>query len=425
LPGHSSDHPDELNRRLKEAGRAGAGVQFAEEAAMPRAMRTGANILIASDSSSDAALVQSILEREFDTVHVSTDPDRSVSDFELHPPGVLILAFDSLEKSERYYLGLFRHSQMIHRQPHRTVILCAKDQIQAAFELCRREVFDDYNLFWPMTNDALQLPMSVHRALRALAALDRAEPTAAEFAGRARHLAQATASVTQRIAEGGARINEVGDSVARIERGVDAALDGFSRRITQGELPDVLAVRSVEGLEREIDRIKRAEIHPGFRAVADSIEPLTKWARELQRDHQPQLDAVRSLKAMADHVVPTVLVVDDDDFQHQLVANILKAENYRLMFAAGGVEALRIVRKAQPDLILMDFAMPTMDGMEVMRRLKAVPAFALVPVIMVTGNSGGHVVKDSLKSGAIDFVVKPFDRETLIAKVARVLRATV
>ena len=116
-----------------------------------------------------------------------------------------------------------------------------------------------------------------------------------------------------------------------------------------------------------------------------------------------------------------MLVVDDDELQQKLVAKILAAENYQLIFAAKGVEALAVMRKTRPDVILMDFKMPEMDGIETTRRLKAVPQFAKLPVIMITGQSEGSVVVDSLKAGACGFLVKPFARDTLIAKLRQVL----
>ncbi|TAJ79103.1 MAG: response regulator, partial [Gallionellaceae bacterium] len=61
------------------------------------------------------------------------------------------------------------------------------------------------------------------------------------------------------------------------------------------------------------------------------------------------------------------------------------------------------------------------DGIETTRHIKSVPQFAKIPVIMITGKSEGQVVIDSLKAGAMDFVVKPFDRAALIAKIDRAL----
>jgi CheY-like chemotaxis protein len=95
-----------------------------------------------------------------------------------------------------------------------------------------------------------------------------------------------------------------------------------------------------------------------------------------------------------------------------------------MVFAAGGVEALSILRKTRPDLILMDIMMPDMDGREVLRQMKTVPRLANIPVIMITGKGEKSIVTESLKAGATDFMVKPFVRDTLLGKIVKVLRGT-
>ena len=76
-----------------------------------------ATILIASDNASDAALVKKLLDPEFEHTFISTDPNRAKEDFERRHPDVLVLAFNALEKSERYYLGLYRLCPSIHQHP--------------------------------------------------------------------------------------------------------------------------------------------------------------------------------------------------------------------------------------------------------------------------------------------------------------------
>ena len=120
-----------------------------------------ARILIATDNATDGNLVRRLLSIEFDNVTVSAYADRHLADFERCKPEVLVLAFDSLEKAERYYLGLYRLSTVVHALPHRTLILCDQDDLKQGFELCKKQHFDDYILFWPLTHDAPRLPMAV------------------------------------------------------------------------------------------------------------------------------------------------------------------------------------------------------------------------------------------------------------------------
>ncbi|MEO7010215.1 MAG: hypothetical protein ABI156_13785, partial [Caldimonas sp.] len=91
-----------------------------------------ARILVASDNVEDARQIARHLADVFEDVRTSTDADKAVADFAACKPDVLLLAFDGLEKSERYYLGLYRLSTGAIQGTHRTVVLCGKDEVQAA-----------------------------------------------------------------------------------------------------------------------------------------------------------------------------------------------------------------------------------------------------------------------------------------------------
>jgi len=82
---------------------------------------------------------------------------------------------------------------------------------------------------------------------------------------------------------------------------------------------------------------------------------------------------------------------------------------------------LFVTQTSTRTIILMDFNLPDIDGIETTRRLKAVASSADIPVIMITGQSGKELVVDSLKAGASDFLVKPFDKSTLQTKMQKLL----
>lgn len=382
---------------------------------------TAALILIATDNVTDAELIRKHLETEFENVVTSTDPAKAVADFELHRPDVLMLAFSSLGKSERYYLELYRRSRKIHMKPHRTVILCNKDEVKHVYELCKKELFDDYILFWPMTYDTTRLPMAVHHALRELAAARPDGPSAAEFAAQARRLAELESLLERQMARGGQQIEATSRAMAQAELKIGAALDGFSRRLVQDDSGGGYTIKEGGDLKSEISRLKSEEVQQQFRAAAESVKPLKQWAQDFKQECAPQLESARVLNAMAGRVQPVVLVVDDDEFQHKIVSKILEDENYHLVFASGGIEAMKVLRKTRPDLILMDVMMPDMDGLEAVRYIKSAPQLADIPIVMITGKSDKNIVMESLKAGAAGFVVKPFDRDTLFDKVAKAL----
>ncbi len=143
---------------------------------------------------------------------------------------------------------------------------------------------------------------------------------------------------------------------------------------------------------------------------------MRQWAETMKSELEPQLEATRRLSDLARNVPPTVLIVDDDEFQHKLIKQILANEELTLIFSTSGADALGALRRCRPDLILMDINLPGDNGIEVTRRIKSVAQFAHIPVIMVTGQGAKDIVVESMEVGAADFVVKPFSRETLIKK---------
>lgn len=387
-------------------------------------MNSKARILVATEVVVDANLVRKLLSDEFDNVSISTDPERSVEDFERTRPAVLILAFNTLEKAERYYLGLYRLSNVVQAHPHRTLILCNKDDLRRVYALCKKEYFDDYILFWPMTHDTPRLPMAVIQALRQMPGEGSGgSPTPREMAGQARRIAELESLLAAALARGEQRVDAVSRSLRQAGHDIGAALDGFSRKLSGGELDGIVEVRDQRGFQHAIDRLKADEVDRRFNAVAANVEPMHIWIDSIEEELAPQLEAVRELRALAEQIRPTVLIVDDDDFQRKLLAQLLEDLKLEFVFAASGTEALASLRRHRPDLVLMDVNLPGMDGVETTRRIKSVEQLAAVPVVMITGHSEKSVVVESLKAGASDFVVKPFDKDILRAKVGGFLKA--
>ncbi|MFO1197849.1 MAG: response regulator [Burkholderiaceae bacterium] len=267
-------------------------------------------VLLSTDSASDAELLGSLVKAEFKSARVLAQPEEFERiDGEKHL--VLVFGHRSLEDAEHAYLRLYRTSALIGALRHRTILLCAREDVRHAYDLCRRGTFDDYVMFWPLSPDA-RLPMSMHLAFKALSQ-------------------GGTADAQRRTAD---------EAVAREPAGDEA-------------------------------------------------------------------------------VRPIVMVVDDDDFQRRMLGRMLSAADLEVVQAGSGMEALAILRRLRPDLILMDVRIPDIDGIELTRRLKSGSEHRDVPIVMITGQSERKVIVDSREAGADDFVVKPVERDVLLKKVLR------
>ena len=118
----------------------------------------------------------------------------------------------------------------------------------------------------------------------------------------------------------------------------------------------------------------------------------------------------------------TVLIVDDSGVNRRLIQALLEPQGYGIHTAASGEEALASVAAAPPDLILLDVMMPGLDGRQVAAALKADPATANIPIIMVTAQTDHQARLAALEAGAEDFLSKPVDRAELWLRVRNLLR---
>jgi len=117
-----------------------------------------------------------------------------------------------------------------------------------------------------------------------------------------------------------------------------------------------------------------------------------------------------------------VLVVEDEPDIRRLVVLHLERDGFRCRTAASGSEALRAVKAAIPDLIILDLMLPGVDGLEVCRQLRRDTSTASIPIIMLTAKTDEVDRVVGLEMGADDYVVKPFSPKELVARVRAVLR---
>jgi len=127
---------------------------------------------------------------------------------------------------------------------------------------------------------------------------------------------------------------------------------------------------------------------------------------------------MNTTEKLPDFAGSSVLIVDDNPRNLQLISSLLKNQGYKLFITNSGENALRFLETKLPDLILLDIMMPEMSGFEVCRKLKQEELYRDIPVIFITAKNDIEDVVEGFELGAVDYITKPFNSKEVLARVA-------
>ena len=120
-------------------------------------------------------------------------------------------------------------------------------------------------------------------------------------------------------------------------------------------------------------------------------------------------------------MTPRILSIDDSKTIRLLLARLFRPFACELLEAANGEEGLVVASRENPDLIILDYNMPVMDGITMLRKMREEPGLRRTPVIMLTADSGLQSLATVARLGVRDYVTKPFREEELLGKVGRII----
>ncbi|GAB4575478.1 MAG: response regulator transcription factor [Anaerolineae bacterium] len=119
---------------------------------------------------------------------------------------------------------------------------------------------------------------------------------------------------------------------------------------------------------------------------------------------------------------PYILTVDDEPQMRMMLKDALSSEGYEVQTAASAREALSVLEKRRPDVLVLDIGMPEMDGLTLCRKLRADPRFVTLPILFLTAYTQPEDIVNGLDAGADDYTVKPINLPVFMARVRALLR---
>ncbi len=118
-----------------------------------------------------------------------------------------------------------------------------------------------------------------------------------------------------------------------------------------------------------------------------------------------------------------ILIAEDQDDLREMIAHTLRLSGYEVVAAQDGEHAVQQATKTNPDLIILDYELPRLNGRQVCKRLKALDTFTNTPIVIISSYGNPRYMEASLEAGAEEFIRKPFELDHLIQRVDTLLTA--
>lgn len=352
------------------------------------------SILIVSNSADELRSVHELMTNDLGGYWSANDEAAGLRLFQENHPPVLVLAFETIEHAERFYLTLYRQCPNMQDIPHQTVLLCKITEAEAAYKACVDGTFSDYVVNRPL-HDPFRLRLSLRHAI------DR------------RDVHQHSAGVTRQLADAGGDLRQI-----------DHYID---RQMAAGGPQQQESLRALQGLTTRLaEQIRQVEARLGSPAFGNVVKVVEQG--KLRAEPAAPRPALTPAPFAAPAAAPArpreILIVDDDEVYREVLASIIEEGGYVVASVESGEAALASLATHQPDVVLLDYNMPGLNGAETLRRIKADAVTQRLPVIILTGAVDKSIFDETRQAGAAGFIIKPSNRPTILGKVQSVLGET-
>lgn len=380
-------------------------------------LNIAAKILLVSDEPDATSESKALIKNIKGNLSVVSNSDQVVAAFDAIEPEILLLVCMQIGKAEEYYLDLYRNSQKIQTTVHSSLLVCKAKDAERAYQLCLRELFDDYVIIRPLF-DPFRLTISIRNLLIGQKTLKQSN----ELRQRVISIRDATSAMNQLVRESlseGASVSaQLTQSELQISQHVKKKFRDLAEQMTSHDYDGVVKVVDQAVFNEKLSQFGQKDLSEEISTVfEESQTALNKLLKTFKTDYDVQTQGRNELEAWLNSIPPRILVVDDDPIFLEVITRMLTKEGFEVMSATNVTEGIHTATRLCPAAILLDYEMPEFSGLDFIVRAKALPNLRQVPIIMFTGHAEREVVQEAIAKGVSNILLKTSPKEIILQKL--------
>ncbi len=355
-----------------------------------------------------------LIKRHFTRFYTAATVDEASQLIKEKEISVLILGMDTVQESEVFYLHLIRTHREVENDIAYTLVLCDKTEVQKAFSICNKDIFDDYFIAKPLY-DPYHILLQLRSMRRALAG--NQPRSRGEFS------VDALCDYFDQVTNSSKEIQNLNQqSFERLIASVSNSIEHMKQQIWQHEQ---LAPSTASGAQvgSIIDSHAKAVLLPEMEEQSiRSRQALNEITQDLQQSTEQQQHTVQRHEIRSAQNQVGIMVVEDDKESLENISTILTREGFKVFTATTATRCLKQVDEWQPRIALVDLTLPDMSAMHVISSIRSNPLLKSTQVVALAGKGDRQHVAEIVKMGVHEVMIKPVDQELLLYKVYYLLR---
>jgi CheY-like chemotaxis protein len=382
----------------------------------------GQSVLVLGEEKELVEDVLSQLALGFDKVAVAHDVDEALNRIRSKTPRVIVFASASIVDAERAYLEILRKTSEFQAIPHHTIVTCKGPEVETAYGLCARNVFDDYVVIRPLY-DRYRLPIAVQQAIRLQQALEQLADVSNSLGSAGFKIDEFSVAMEHQLANAHRLNAAVKTDVGRAHDRIVGRLADIGAEFYQG-MGNQVSSEHVEETRRKFQEVARHAIQPELaNAFGGTTAAMGKWTESFEKEVAKGQGAMKAVIDQAAELRAPVIVVDDDPVYREVVLAVLEEAGFRVHGVGTVAEALQAFSKGRYCCAIVDYELPDGNGIDLISRLWSLEIYKTLPIILMTGHSGRSIVEEAYAKGIRHFIVKPAQRDMIIKKLQDALAA--
>ncbi len=376
-------------------------------------------IMIVGDNQQNIEEVVRLSSSPIMVIHQAMDSEWAIEQFDRTPCHVLVLCHSQIANAENFYNSFIMFSAKAMETPHQTILLCDGKDSATAHAICSKQSMDDYVIYKPLY-DVHRVRFSISLAMDRLESKNYKNIIEERLTNMVGNMGEIKTNLTEQIEKVSHCQRIMSTKEDNTEDILEQGISRIKEKLDSLHNDGVIKINDESKFTEEYTRIKE-EFLDENKALIDENYDLS-WIDEIKSDFSDVRNSASEVldKQQSDRQVGAkkILIVEDEVVNQKMMEMMLSREGFLVEVAGDGISALNITENWMPNIILMDIKLPKMNGLKVTQKIKSNQKFKETHIIMLTGHSEQAVVKECLKSGACDFIVKPAKKEELLERIA-------